>query len=1157
MNIFYKVIKNHPSFREMMTAIERGNTPVSLSGVSQVHKAHTIMAAAAELRSPVLVMTEDEPSARRLIDDITGMGGEALLFPAKELTLVRAEGVSREYEYGRIKALSALLTGEPVIICGGAESFMQRTVPPEVLSSAIFSLKQGEEIDQKDLSARLIKAGYTRCDRVDGASQFSVRGAICDIFPVQSDYPVRIEFWGDEIDTIFAFDPESQRRTESMSEIAVSPACEVIFDPETMADRIDSTAKAVRTKKAEQVKEELFRDSEALRAGLSLANIDKYITLAYDSPALIFDYLKSGTVFFCEYRNAADKARTVMSQHEEDVKLLLEQGQLCRALIGYLSPMSELLNAAEKQNTVYLDTFMRSVDTKLKKLISMNAFQAASWSGQLSRLTEDLGNLLQRKYSVILMSGSEKTLTILRDDLIANDIPCDILTENTEPVAGRVVLTAGSLSGGYEYPDCKAALITQTKAEPARRRIAKRHESSERLRSLSDISEGDLVVHARYGIGKYLGIKKHEIDGITKDYITIKYAGSDMLYVPVTQLDMVSRYIGARDDDSVRLGKLSSGEWKKAKARVKTAVKDMAKELIALYAKRQQTPGFAFSPDDEYQRNFEERFDYRETDDQLRSIEEIKADMQSPHPMDRLLCGDVGFGKTEVALRAAFKCVMDSKQCAILVPTTVLAWQHYQTALKRFEQSPVKVELLSRFRTPKEQQQILKDLKRGLIDIIIGTHRLVQKDVEFKSLGLAIIDEEQRFGVAHKEKFKTLFAGVDVLTLSATPIPRTLNMAMSGIRDMSVIEEPPQDRLPVQTYVIEENMDVVATAIARELRRGGQVYYIHNRIETIDLCADKIHRMLPDARIAVAHGKTGEDELSEIWRQLVDREIDILVCTTIIETGVDVSNVNTLIIEDADRLGLSQLYQLRGRVGRSSRRAFAYFMFKKGKSISEVASKRLDAIREFTQFGSGFRIALRDLEIRGAGSLLGGKQHGHMEAVGYDMYIRLLNEAIAEEKGEPIQRAAECLVDIQIEAHIPENYIESPAGRIEAYRKIAAIRTDEDRLDMTDELIDRYGDPPKSILGLMQIAQLRNTAAELGITEIAEQRGRMLFYTDRPTPAQLAALSDEFMGKCSYTEGSRSYIAVEMPKKSDNVGFMYRALMSMKKAEEKQKENKN
>ena len=710
-----------------------------------------------------------------------------------------------------------------------------------------------------------------------------------------------------------------------------------------------------------------------------------------------------------------------------------------------------------------------------------------------------------------------------------------------------VLVTAKSLSAGFAYPENKTAVIVQTRMHSSKKRRFK-HKAGLEIQTLSDLHPGDLVVHTMHGIGRFIGIHKLELEGIIKDYITIQYAGTEKLYVPVTQMDLVSRYIGAQDESAVKLNKLSSPQWMKTCNHVKKAVRDMADELMKLYAKREKSQGYAFSPDDEIQHDFEERFPYAETEDQLQSIGEIKADMEQPRPMDRLLCGDVGFGKTEVAFRAAMKCVLSSRQCAILAPTTVLALQHYRTALQRFDRMPVRIEMLSRFRTAKEQKKILADLEKGKIDIIIGTHRIVQKDVKFYALGLAVIDEEQRFGVAHKERFKEIFAGIDVLTLSATPIPRTLNMALSGIRDMSVLSEPPQDRYPVQTYVTEYQDGIVMQAISRELKRGGQIYYIHNRIDTILNCAARIQAMFPDARIAVAHGRLSEEEMSDIWQSVVENETDILICTTIIETGVDVANVNTLIIEDSDKLGLSQLYQLRGRVGRSNRRAYAYFLFKKDKVLSEVASKRLEAMREFTQFGSGFRIAMRDLEIRGAGSILGGRQHGHMETVGYDMYMQMLNEAIAEAKGEPIQKAAACSVDIQIEAYIPENYIESTSSRIDIYRKIATVHDESDESELIDELIDRYGEPPKAILGLIKVSLLRNAAAALGITEITQRNGSLQFYILLPKDCQLMALSAKYGRRILFSCKEKPFIGVKLLSNQPPADLMQEVVFTMRDA---------
>ena len=657
---------------------------------------------------------------------------------------------------------------------------------------------------------------------------------------------------------------------------------------------------------------------------------------------------------------------------------------------------------------------------------------------------------------------------------------------------------------------------------------------------------GDYVVHVSHGIGIFEGIVKRDIHGVVKDYIKIRYAGSDMLFVPVTQLDLVTKYIGGKEDSVVKLNKLNSAEWAKTRARVKKAVKDMADELIKLYAKREAAQGYAFGPDTDWQNDFERRFPYDETDDQLRCIQEIKDDMEKPSPMDRLLCGDVGFGKTEVAIRAAFKCVMDGKQCAVLVPTTILAWQHYQTFRKRMEGFPVKVDILSRFRTPREQEQVLEELRRGQVDIVVGTHRLVQKDVKFKDLGLCIIDEEQRFGVKHKESFKEMRNNVDVLTLSATPIPRTLNMAMSGIRDMSTIEEAPQDRQPVQTYVMEHDWGILVQAISKELRRGGQVFYLHNRVDTIDRCAATIQQFLPDATVVVAHGKMSEEQLSKAWKRLLDHEIDILVCTTIIETGVDVSNCNTLIIEDADRLGLSQLYQIRGRVGRSSRRAFAYLTVTKGKALTDVATKRLEAIREFTTFGSGFRIAMRDLEIRGAGNILGAQQHGHMEAVGYEMYLKMLSEAVAVAKGEkPEVQNTECLVDIRIGAHIPEDYIESLPQRIDIYKKIASVENEKDASDIIDELIDRFGTPPEAVKGLVDVSLLRNMAAGLGIREISQRTDSLLFYPATVDMQAASRLAAGLKGRVMLNAGAKPYLAVKVAKGEKPVDTMRLALTMM------------
>jgi len=1152
----YNSLISQQELSDVCTAIKGGFSPIGVSGLSSVHKSLTATLLCEFLYGsdspvPMLIACENEANAKRICDDINVLTAEnsALLYPAKDITLAPVESASKEYEYQRLGVLSALLSGRCRFVCASVEAVLQATIPPQRLRSETISLNVGDEVDLTALAERLVASGYSRCSEVSSPSQFSVRGAIADIFPVGELRPVRMELWGDEIDTMSYFDTQTQRRTDSVNGVVIPPACEVLFPSrEELADRIRGLGKGLRSKRADLIRARLERDASNAEDGLSIPNIDKYLPLAYDDRYFIFDYLpKSAVVIFSEYRTCSETAKGVVKQFHEDMQLLYDEGELCKGLDGYITEFENVTEYACQRRCLVLDSFMRTnSEIRFNRLISTTAFQTSPWGGEMRQLSEDLKSYMDRGYSVILLAGSEKTLPIIVQDLRDDGIPCDILSEQSPSATGRVTVTSGCLSSGYDFPSVKIALVTQAKAMVSKRKLKKKSSQGE-IRSLDDISIGGLVVHALHGIGRFEGIRKLELEGVTKDYITIKYAGTDVLYVPVTQMDLISRYIGPGGDSTVKLNKLSGSDWQKTRARVKKAVKDMAAELVSLYAKRSQTPGYAFSADDDMQADFESRFDYTETDDQLKCIAEIKSDMEKPVPMDRLLCGDVGFGKTEVAFRAACKCILDGKQCALLVPTTVLAWQHYQSALKRFEHFPVKIELLSRFRTKQQQAEILRQLKAGTIDMVIGTHRLVQKDVEFKDLGLAIIDEEQRFGVAHKERFKKNFAGVDVLMLSATPIPRTLNMAMSGIRDMSVIEEPPIDRYPVQTYVIEHDMGIIIQAINKELRRGGQVYYIHNRIESIDRCLAKLKELLPDARIAAAHGQLGEKALSDIWQQLITHEIDILVCTTIIETGVDVPNVNTLIIEDADNMGLSQLYQLRGRVGRSNRRAFAYFTFRKDKCVSEVASQRLDAIREFTQFGSGFKIAMRDLKIRGAGNVLGGQQHGHMDAVGYDMYIRLLNEALAEETGQPLPTKPEdCLIDLQIEAHIPTEYIEDLSSRLEAYRRIAGICTREDSEDVIDEFIDRYGDPPKSILGLITVSLVRNMASRAGVTEITQRAGKLVILTKRICLKQVQALAGEFDNDVTVSGGEDiTTISIKLKNEKSTIEVMKKSVELM------------
>ena len=1148
MDFFAQTFKELPDYQRLIRSIHEKEFPVCITGLSSVHKAQLALTISTENIPAVLFVTGTESEAIKLCADINAMSGEntAMYYPTKELLYTSAESRSAEYEHERLHVLSCILENSVRIVTTSVEALSQPTIPPDVLKSHYFTIRQGQEIDLKQFTEQLIHSGYVRCENVEGKGQFAIRGAIADIFPVQMDFPVRLELWGDEIDTIHYFDVETQRRTESIQEFTVSPASEILYQPEDLTDKIRKFSAKVRGKKVNEIREKLNHDIDRMEAGLSLMNVDKYYKLLYPDTYLT-DYLQ-GLIMLSEQSDIHRQAQALTAQIREDTIILYEDGTLCKGLGMNVLEYTALQAIFEKRECLYISQFLQGGERiPFQKIISMECLQNATWGGEIRQLLEDLKEYIHDHYRVVLAVGSAKTLPILVKDLQESGIRCAIAEEDTLCPNGAVLVTARTISAGFSYPDNKTALIVQTRMHSSRKRKS-RHKQGMEIQQLSDLHVGDLVVHTMHGVGRFLGIHKLEMEGLAKDYITIQYAGTEKLYVPVTQLDMVSRYIGSSDEGAVRLNKLSSPQWQKTCKNVRKAVQDMAEELMKLYAKREKSEGYAFFPDDEIQRDFENRFPYAETDDQLQSIDEIKSDMMRPRPMDRLLCGDVGFGKTEVALRAAMKCVLSDRQCAILAPTTVLALQHYKTALQRFDQMPVKIEMLSRFRSPKEQRKILEDLKKGKIDIIIGTHRIVQKDVEFYNLGLAVIDEEQRFGVRHKERFKEIFSGIDVLTLSATPIPRTLNMALSGIRDMSVLTDPPQDRYPVQTYVTEFQEGLVMQAISRELKRGGQVYYIHNRIDSIMNCGAKIQEMFPDARISIAHGRLSEEEMSDVWQSVVEGETDILICTTIIETGVDVANVNTLIIEDADKFGLSQLYQLRGRVGRSNRRAYAYFMFKRDKVLSEVAAKRLEAMREFTQFGSGFRIAMRDLEIRGAGSILGGSQHGHMETVGYDMYMQMLNEAIAEVKGEKIKKAANCTVDIQIEAYIPEEYIGENTSRIEMYRKIAAVRDESDESELIDELIDRYGEPPKAIIGLIQVSLLRNTAANLGITEITQRNGSLQFYIQSPDPLQIATLSGKYGRRILFSCMDKPYIGVKLLPEQNPSALMREVVMTMNDA---------
>lgn len=1137
MNFLKAGMHKLPEYMQLRQAVESNALPAVATGLSGIHKATIINALVQDTNKTALLLAADEAEAQRICQDLTSMGLRSFIYPTRDFTFRNVESASREYEHQRIQVLSRILKHDCDVVVACMDAALQYTIPPNELEGRMIELKKGQTVSLEQVVQSLVRCGYVRAEQIDGTGQFAVRGGILDFFTPDAPYPVRIEFWGDEIDTIGLFDLESQRRTETVDAVMLAPSVEVLVDnPSELADKIEKHVSSLRGKTAPKAKEILQMECDQLRNGRHFHCADKYITMLYDRTATLLDYfsLNDTLVFVSEFHKGKERIRTTQWQWAEDVKEYLEEGVLCRGLDTYSGDWIYIQSQLEKRSTVCLEAFVRGTyEVPVRTLLNITARQLSVWGGSIALLEEDLQAMQSSGLTCIVLGGTEKTASNIATDLKEKGLSVVYMPDMSEIPDKGVIITTGTLSAGMEFPAAGFGIITHGRHTGKAAAKKRKNKHAQELYSLSELTVGDYIVHASHGIGVFEGIHKINMQGVVKDYIKVRYAKKDTLYVPVTQLDLVSKYIGPREDATVKLSKLGGQDWQKTKARVRAAVKDMAKELIRLYAQRMQAKGHAFSPDTEWQRDFEAHFEFEETEDQLRCIKEIKHDMELSSPMDRLLCGDVGFGKTEVALRAAFKCVSDSCQCALLVPTTILAWQHYQNISKRMEGFPVRIELLSRFRTPKQQEDILKRLKRGEIDMIVGTHRLVSKDVQFHNLGLLIVDEEQRFGVAQKERLKDSYKNVDVLTLSATPIPRTLNMALSGIRDMSVIEEAPHDRHPVQTYVLEHDQGIICDAIRRELRRGGQAYYLHNNVESIERVAASLQNQIPEAKVGFAHGKMTESELSEIWRKLLEQEIDVLVCTTIIETGVDVPNVNTLIIENADCMGLSQLHQIRGRVGRSSRRAYAYFTFTRNKILTEVAQKRLSAIREFTEFGSGFKIAMRDLEIRGAGNILGGEQHGHMETVGYDLYLKLLGEAVKMEKGElpsaPVDN--ECLVDMQVQAHIPERYIENLSQRLDIYRRIAGIKNQDDALDVLDELTDRFGKPPVSVQGLIDIALLRNMASQIGIFEVKQRDDYIMLYREPMNMEFLEPLIKILKGRVKLSAGNKPYVSVKVTGK--------------------------
>ena len=1131
-----------PVFR----AVDAGKCPVLVSGIGAASRAHAAAALRREMGFPLFVVCPDDQSAEIMARDLENLLGEnALLLPSRDLNLFAADSVSHGEEQKRLAALAALAESTPPISVCSVAALSQRTIPAHTLLEASVTIQDGEDISMEEVEKALVRCGYVHRVQVEAPGQYSRRGGILDFYSPAYLNPVRIEFWGDSIDSMGLFDLQSQRRVENIDSCRILPSAETLpslFEGGTgaLADELGRAAlSASRSKKAENqlLSQTLRRDAEKLRETGGLAAADRYMGIIYPEYSSALDYMPmDALVFISEPGRCQRLSEDQIKLLSADLESLLQSGSLLGRAADFRRGWAECAETLMELPVVMGENFTTGrIFPEPGAIVSVTAKQLPSYGGSLETACDDVKHYISRNFAVVVLASDQRRAGSLRTFFADRNITSRILPNiSAEIKNGECVVAVGALSGGFEYPNSGLAVLTDAQILQPGFRKGRRKKAADskrrKLDSYADLSVGDLVVHEYHGIGRFNGIVKMKVDGVEKDYVKIAYAGTDSLYVPATQLDLVSKYIGGGEDKVVKLSKMGGAEWSRVKTRAKAAAKEMASELIRLYAERLRLPGHAFAPDSPWQEEFEDAFGYQETDDQLRCIADIKRDMESSTPMDRLLCGDVGYGKTEVALRAVMKCVLDGKQAAILVPTAVLAQQHYQTAMQRFFDYPIKIEVLSRFRTATQIKATKRGISDGSVDIVIGTHALLQKDVSFKNLGLLVIDEEQRFGVSHKERLKEMSRNVDVLTLSATPIPRTLNMAMSGIRDMSTLEEPPQDRLPVQTYVMEHDWGVVADAIRREVQRGGQVFYLQNHVESIERTASRIMKLLPEVSVDIAHGKMDQESITLAMEGMTNGETQVLVCTTIIETGIDIPNVNTLIIEDADKMGLAQLHQIRGRVGRSNRRASAYLTYRKDKVLSEVAEKRLSAIREFAEFNSGFRIAMRDLEIRGAGNLLGAEQSGHMTDVGYDMYLKLLEEAVLEERGIKTEKRAECAADLAVSANIPERYVTSAEIRMDLYRRIALIRSEEEADDLTDELIDRFGDPPSAVNSLIHVALLRGEATRAGIADISQKSGFVRFVLTEFDMARVSELyaQAKYKGRVKVEAGNKPTLSLKL-----------------------------
>ncbi len=1132
----FQPFENAKATRALVRSLDEGYGSISVTGVWGTLSAQMIAYTNLKTNAANLVIASSEVEAKALVDDLNAFGDVAAYFPAREMVFFDMYAHSNQNIHERIGVIERLIAGETLTVVTTSEALLMRLPAKKLWEVNRLKFELGNSYDLKATLHTLVNMGYESVDMVDSKGHFSLRGGILDVYAPGMDEPVRIEFFDDEIDSIRTFDPSNQLSKDKIDSVNVGPCREVLLD-DAARKRLDEKISAhLPAIESEELAQKLALLKEHINEEVYVDGLDRYFDLMYAEDATLMDFMPvRAPIYISEPSRTHERADRYIRDYRERFKNYFERGALLADQINNIYSYDRILEDIGRHPVILMDNLTKRIDDfRLDQIIHFQTVEAPLFHGKHSAMADEIKQWLKRDYHIVLavstLEKGERLKRILDDYEVDSVIVKEI---DSAVVSGKVLICPINLKHGFILRDIRYAVLTDKEISGVHRKTRRKKRSGQLIKSFNELSVGDYVVHEAHGIGKYVGIDQLVVDTQKKDYMKISYSGDDVLYIPVENMDLIQKYIG-NEAAKTKLSKLGGAEWKRAKAKAKKSIEDMTDELLALYASRHGKIGYAYGADTEWQKQFEDMFPYEETPDQLKCIGEIKLDMEKGAPMERLLCGDVGFGKTEVAIRAVFKAVMDSKQVAFLVPTTLLAQQHYDRLKERFSKFPVKVEMLSRFRTPKQQEKIVEDLRAGVLDVVVGTHRVLSTDVKYKDLGLLVIDEEQRFGVKHKEKIKQLKESVDVLSLTATPIPRTLHMSMIGIRDMSIIEDPPEDRYPVQTYVTEYDENLIAEAIEREIDRGGQVFFVHNRVSDIDQVTARLAKLVPDARIQFAHGQMSEVKLEKIMMNFLNHEFDVLVCTTIIETGLDISNVNTIVINDADKMGLSQLYQLRGRVGRSNRIAYAYLTYARDKVLPEVAEKRLKAVKEFTELGSGFKIAMRDLEIRGAGNILGAAQSGHMATVGYEMFVKMLEEKVRDIKGEEVIPQIDTTVEYNISAFIPDTFVTNPQHKLELYKKISSIRNQEDAFSIEEEIEDRYGTLPTVVYNLIRISYLKALGMAVRIHLIKEETlsFRFEFGDDRMLkPETIALATQKFGRRILFNLGSQPHFIYKFPKK--------------------------